>query len=244
MDILGKDSDIIQLNHPLRTESISEELLKKLSGYRIIELDSGRSTENEYWDWALSAGHYCFGLANDDLHYPDRSSCIAVRCCFLSTPSAEYADIRQTLLDGGYYSMRVPDYCKGDWETKYAMNLDLPYVSDIGLNGDTIYMMLSESADSIKVIGQDHATLEFVTNSDKIEYELKPDDPYARMTAYFADGEVIYSNPFARYDASAFDSPYIEKTYIVNVFLTILHNLLVAILAIGLAALLIKTVRR
>ena len=48
-----------------------------------MELDSGKSTENEYWDWALSAGHYSFGLANDDLHYPDKSSRIAVRCNFL-----------------------------------------------------------------------------------------------------------------------------------------------------------------
>ena len=48
--------------------------MQKLGGYRIMELDSGKSTENEYWDWALSAGHYSFGLANDDLHYPDKSA--------------------------------------------------------------------------------------------------------------------------------------------------------------------------
>ena len=30
--------------------------MQKLGGYRIMELDSGKSTENEYWDWALSAG--------------------------------------------------------------------------------------------------------------------------------------------------------------------------------------------
>jgi hypothetical protein len=31
-----------------------------------MELDTHVSTENEYWDWALSAGHYSFGVANDD----------------------------------------------------------------------------------------------------------------------------------------------------------------------------------
>ena len=64
------------------------------------------------------------------------------------------------------------------------------------------------------------------------------------MTAYFADGEVIYSNPFARYDATFCDGPYIEKTHTVNLFLTIMYNLLLAILAAGTVALLIKTVRR
>lgn len=100
LDLLGKESDFIQMNHPLRTIGTSEDHMRKLGGYRIMELDSGKSKENEYWDWALSAGHYSFGLANDDLHFPDRSSAIAVRCNFLCCPSARYEDIRKTLLGG------------------------------------------------------------------------------------------------------------------------------------------------
>lgn len=89
LDLLGKESDFIQMNHPLRTTGTSKSLMQKLGGYRIMELDSGKSTENEYWDWALSAGHYSFGLANDDLHYPDKSSRIAVRCNFLALSVGE-----------------------------------------------------------------------------------------------------------------------------------------------------------
>lgn len=244
MDMLSKDSDFMVLNHPLRTDGLSEEQMQKLSGYRIIELDSGKSTENEYWDWALSAGHYSFGMANDDLHYPDRSSRIAVRCNFLCSPSAEYDDIRSVLLDGCYYSMRVPDYGYGDWETKYAMNMALPSVTDIGMKGDTIYMSLSEKADSIKVTGQDHMTLSLAKNADLLEYKMMPDDPYARITAYFSDGEVIYSNPFARYDAALGDGPYIENTHTVNILLTIMYNLLLAIMTAGMVALMIKTIRK
>lgn len=244
MDMLKRESDIIVFNHPLRTEGLTPGQMQKLSGYRIIELDSGKSTENEYWDWALSAGHYSFGLANDDLHYPDRSSRIAVRCSFLSTPSAEYKDIRKSLLEGSYYSMRVPDYGSGEWETKYAMNMELPSVMDIGMKGDTIFMSLSEIADSIKVTGQDHTTLEIVEHADHVEYEMKPDDPYARLTAYFGKGEVIYSNPFARYDASVSPGPYVEGTHSVNIFLTIMYNLLLTILTAGMVTLLIKTVKK
>ena len=244
VDMLGKKSDFIVLNHPLRTEGLDAGQMEKLSGYRIIELDSGMSTENEYWDWALSAGHYSFGLANDDLHYPDRSSRIAVRCSFLCTPSVGYDDIRRTLLDGCYYSMRVPDYGRGDWETKYAMNKDLPYVMDIGMKGDTIYMSVSEKADSIKVTGQDHMTLALAEGTDMVEYKMKADDPYARITAYFSDGEVIYSNPFARYDSSLSDGPYIEKTHDVNIFMTMIYNLLLALMSVGMVALLIKTIRK
>lgn len=244
LDLLAKDSDMIQLNHPLRTNGTSRKLMEKLSGYRLIELDSGKSTENEYWDWALSAGHYSFALAGDDLHYPDRTSRIAVRCSFLCTPSARYEDILQTLQGGCHYAMRVPDYGNGDWNVKYARNADLPYIEDIGSAGDTVYIALSEKADSIKVTGQDHVTLSIVADTDGMEYVMKPSDNYARITAYFPEGEVIYTNPFARYDASVSADPFNGPGHEADVFLTILYNLLLLVLSAGAAVLMIKIIRR
>lgn len=244
LDLLGKDSDFIQLNHPLRTEGMSKNVMEKLEGYRIMELDSGKSTENEYWDWALSAGHYSFALANDDLHYPDRSSRIAVRCNFLCCPSARYEDIRHTLLDGCYYSMRVPDYGKGDWDIKYAENRNLPYVNAIGLRDSTIYLTLSETADSIKFTGQGHKTLHLVTDSAEAEYMMTSQDTYARITAYFQDGEVIYTNPFAKFDSATADSPYDQPGHTTNIFMSVVYNLALLLFLILTGALLIRIIRK
>lgn len=244
LDYLGKGSDFIQMNHPLRTEGTSKQMMQKLSGYRIMELDSGKSTENEYWDWALSAGHYSFGLANDDLHYPDRSNRIAVRCNFLCCPTARYEDIKATLLGGCYYSMRVPDYGNGDWSIKYSRNRTLPYVKDIGLRDSTIYLVLSQAADSIKVTGQDHRTLHLIPASDSVSYTMKSTDPYARMTAYFKDGEVIYTNAFARYDSSIAESPYNDTPQKVNIVLTILYNLLIILICAGIITIIYKILSR
>lgn len=229
-DILDKESDIIQYNHPLRTTGTTKNVLEKVSGYDIIELDCGKSTENEFWDWALSAGHYCFGLANDDLHYPDKTNKIARRCSFLCTPSATYNDIRQCLLDGCYYSMRIPDYGNGNWEIKTQKNLDLPYIKSIGIDNDTIHISLSAVADSIKVFGQGHTTLLKATDCKLTNYYMKEEDPYARFTVYFNDGVVIYTNPFARYDASLCNSPIKSSTHSINIALTILFNTLLLIL--------------
>ena len=158
LDRLAKDADFIQLNHPYRTIGFPRSQIEKLSGYRIMELDTHYSTENEYWDWALSAGHYSFGLANDDLHHPENPALTAIRCNFLNTPSARYEDLRKTLLGGCYYAMRVPDYGQGDWEEKRLRNRELPAVEAIGLDGTEIYLTLSRRADSIRVNGQDAET--------------------------------------------------------------------------------------
>ena len=243
LDYLGRSSDFIQMNHPYRVLFNSKRHMERLSGYQIMELDTSVSTENEYWDWALSWGHYSFGLANDDLHYPDKHWKIAIRCNFLQVPSGRYTDLRQTLLGGCYYAMRVPDYGNGDWKEKTARNHELPYIRDIGLDGETIFMELSREADSIRVNGQDHATLMLARNTDRIAYTMKPQDPYARLTAFFPDGAVIYSNPFARcQDPSVV--PFDNAPQKVDWILTVLYNLLV-LMVIGLLLLaLVKLFKR
>lgn len=242
IDMLADDSDIIVLNHPLRTTALNKRALQRLRGYDIIELDSGKSTENEYWDWALSAGIYSFALANDDLHYPDRSHAIAVRCNFVCTPSAKYEDVKNALLDGCYYSMRIPDYGNGDWQTKIARNKTIPFVKNIGLQDSTVYITLSQQADSIKVIGQNHTTRAKVTNSTTAHYTMTINDPYTRFTAYFPDGEVIYSNAFARYDASVASSPFKVQNHSVSILFTILFNLALLLIFVGVITTLYKIV--
>lgn len=226
LDLLGRDADFIQMNHPFRTIHTTKAGMQLLTGYRIMELDSGVSTEQEYWDWALSAGHYSIGLANDDLHHPDRSYCIAVRSNMLNCSGATYDDIRQTLLAGTCYSMRTPDFGEGDWEQKYRGNSELPLIRDIGLSGDTIRISISKPAGEIRVTGQDHTTLCSLRNTDSLRYVFAPTDSYARITAYFDDGTVIYTNPFARYDSSCSESPYRLTPHSVNIPLTIIFNLL------------------
>ena len=63
-----------------------------------------------------------------------------------------------------------------------------------------------------------------------MEYALPHDEPYARFVAYFSTGEVIYTNPFARYDKSRGDYPTTNSEHSVNITLTILYNLLLATL--------------
>lgn len=225
LDYLGKDSDFIVLNHPFRTGGTSPYQMSVLTGYEIMELDSGVSTEQEYWDWALSAGHYSFGLANDDNHRPMDSDKIGVRANFLNVASGCYEDLKQCLMSGAYYSMRIPDYGNGDWEQKYARNREIPTVEAIGLRDSTIFLHLSKPASLIKVSGQNGCIIDTLSNASAMECVMHHDQRYARITAYFDDGAVIYSNAFARYDKTKAPTPFRESGHPVNMALTVLYNL-------------------
>ena len=88
----------------------------------------------------------------------------------------------------------------------------------------------SEKAEKIVDYGSLNRTLIELSNTDKAEYALPHDEPYARFVVYFDSGEVIYTNPFARYNKSLGDYPTTNSKHSVNITLTILYNLLLAAL--------------
>ena len=100
------------------------------------------------------------------------------------------------------------------------------------------------AADSIRVTGQDHRCLALVCASDTLSYTMQPGEPYARLTAFFPDGCVIYTNPFACYDASLCESPVNNAPQKVDILLTVLYNLLVLAINIGLGFLLFRVFRK
>lgn len=241
---LSEDADFVQINHPQRIRLFDYADLEKIGGYRLMELTSAEEEiENEFWDVALSAGHYSHGIMNDDLHYPDRPEKIAIRCSFICTPADDYATVRDRLLEGCFYSMSVPNYGDGDWNEKHARNTQLPTIQNIGLRDSTIYIALSAPADSIKFVGSNHRTLHTAYSATSAEYTMLPADPYARIMAFYSDGAVIYSNAFARYDSTTQESPYRGDMYDINTPLTILFNIGVA-LCLGMMLTLIYIILR
>ncbi len=232
IDLLSEDSDMVQFNHPNRTNSVNTKTMQSLTGYRLIEADAGfqehdygRGTHLKHWDEALSAGRYCHNIINDDNHNPHRLSRIARRCSWINTPSAAYEDIREQLLAGNFYSTRIPDYGNGDKEIKIAENLSLPGISDIGMRGDTIFMQLSEPAERIDIISQGGSIIDSCLNTAYAQYTMQPENTYIRLTAHYEDGYTIYTNAFARYQEGT-ESPFVVFEHPVNWPLTILFNLL------------------
>lgn len=245
VDKLNEDADIVQLNHPHRVRDFDRDMMERLGGYQLMELNPGYSSiENEHWDWALTAGHYSHGILSDDLHTPENSYHIAVRTSFLCSPTEEYESVRKTLIDGCFYSMRVPNYGMGDWDVKRAANKLLPEISNIGMRGDTIFIELTEAADSIKFVGAGHRTLHIACDTTTAEYTMLATDPYTRITAFYADRAVIFSNVFARYDSATSTSPYRADTYCINTPLSILFNSLLALALCLILTLIYIVIRR
>lgn len=222
MNLARKHGDFVVFNHPDRTIGITSRTMERLSGYRLIEGDSGfqerdggEGTYLHLWDEALSAGRYSHNVLSDDNHDSKNPERIARRSTWINTPSAEYFDVKEALLAGDFYSMRTPAGFPAD---------SLPKVVNVGLRGDTLFLTLSRPARSIEAISQNGEVKRSVTGSARVEYVMQKDEPYIRFTARYDDGVVIYTNAFARYSEG--ESPYRDLNHKVNWPLTIIYNLL------------------
>lgn len=222
MDLAKKHGDFIVFNHPDRTHGVTSKTMTRISGYNLIEGDSGfeerdggEGTHLRHWDEALSAGRYSHNLLSDDNHDSKRASRIARRSTWINTPTAEYNDVKDALVQGNFYSMRTPEGLPTE---------SLPRISGIGINRDTIYLHLSKEAASIEVISQNGEVKQNIPNTSSAQHIISDDEPYIRMTARFDDGIVIYTNAFARYSEGK--TPYREIAHPINWPLTILYNLI------------------
>ena len=230
IDRLGKDADFVFFNHPDRTNFTDDDDMVCLTGYRLTEAVCGFSYDDTYchkWDVALSAGHYVPSAISDDLHKPRRSDKIARRCTFLNISRPYYADIRDALLKGRFYSMYLPDFGNGDLSVKEAANRSLAEITDIGMRGDTVFMKLSRPAVRVETIGQGGEVLKTLCDTSVTDFVFRPEDTYVRLTARFADSTVIFTNPFARWDGTSVSgTPYEDFGHSVDIPLTILFSLL------------------
>lgn len=222
MNLAKKHGEFITFNHPDRTHGITSKTMARLSGYRLIEGDSGfeerdggEGTHLRHWDEALSAGRYSHNILSDDNHDSKNPARIARRSTWVNTPTAEYFDVRDALLQGNFYSMRTPEGIPTD---------SLPRISCIGLKSDTIHISLTKPASTIEVISQNGEVKQRLSDTGFAQYVIQGDEPYIRMTARFDDGTVIYTNAFARYSDG--DSPYRDLNHPIHWPLTILYNLI------------------
>ena len=92
--------------------------------------------------------------------------------------------------------------------------------------------------------------LSMINKEENIQ-ETHPGKAYMKDNMYridvmdvinYFDGEVIYTNPFARYDASVAQTPYMAPAHTVNIPLTILFNFTLLVLCAGVILTFYKTV--
>jgi hypothetical protein len=192
IDRVAADAELVSINHP-NTGYVDDDM-RKLTGYRLMEIVNGPFPVEDLWDAALSSGHVVWALANDDAHDVTnlRRTFIAWNMIDAAGPSA--ADIIGALRQGRAYGVSL-----------VGNNADAALKSVV-VNGATMTIASTGVPATYLFVGQDGAVRGTANQVMQATYTFAATDSYIR-TVIRTPNMVMYVNPILRYDGTTLPAP-------------------------------------
>lgn len=175
--------------------------MKYLSNYKLMEVLNGFRISTAHWDMALSNGHLVYLIGNDDSHNVTDITDVATRFTMINAPENEAEQLLLALENGNAVGVDFPVNREETLEQKIQrLNKNLPYITQVDLNDDTLLISASKLISKIKFIGQDGKELFAQKNVNTAMYVVRPEDRYVRSELNFNDGTTLYLNPITRHE--------------------------------------------
>jgi len=191
IDRVGAAADLVALNHP--NTAYSEDDLRDLTGYQLLEVVNGPFPVEDLWDAALSTGHLVWALANDDSHNLMNVRRTFIAWNMIDAPSAGTSDIVNALSHGRHYAVALV----GDKVDAALKNIEL--------QDSTLTVSSSGVPATYLFVGQDGAVRKTADQVMQASYTIEARDTYIR-TVIRTPNIVMYINPIVRYNGVGFPS--------------------------------------
>lgn len=175
--------------------------MKYLSNYKLMEVLNGFRISTNHWDTALSNGHLVYLIGNDDSHDVTDITDVATRFTMINSPENEAEQLLTSLENGNAYAVDFPIDRKETLEQKIKrLKKNLPYITQVELKGDTLFIAADKNISKIRFIGQNGKELDTQKNIKTAFYVIQPEDNYVRTELRFKDGTTLYLNPITRHE--------------------------------------------
>lgn len=202
---LGKQTRLAIPAHPSFVEKgYLVEDMKYLSNYKLLEVVNEFKIATAHWDTALSNGHLVYMIGNDDSHDVTDITDVATRFTLINAPENKAEQLLESMENGNAVGVEFPIKREETLVQKISrVKNDLPYITQVELKGDTLFVSASKPIYDIKFIGQEGKVLSQSKAKKKTAlYVIKPEDNYVRTELKFKDGTTLYLNPITRHENS------------------------------------------
>jgi hypothetical protein len=219
IDRVGATADLVALNHP--NTAYTDDDLRDLTGYQLLEVVNGPFPVEDAWDAALSNGHLVWVLANDDSHNLMTARRTFIAWNMIDAPSAGTADIINALRHGRTYAVSL-----------VGENADAS-LKDIQLENGTLTVSSAGVPATYLFVGQDGTVRKTADQVMQASYTIEPKDTYIR-TVIRTPNIVMYLNPIVRYTGAGVPSrratPDMTATWLQRGFLSAAYAAVVFLL--------------
>jgi hypothetical protein len=180
-------STLVALAHPGLRDAYSENEMKSLTGYDLIEVLSQEKFATRQWDEALSSGKAPWIIADDDCHDISRKDQTGISWTMVNADTNNAADVLNSLRSGKTYGVSGTG------------GINNCHLEGVSVSGNKITISVDSVAKQIRLIGQNGTVRKIIENSARACYSFRPDDTYIRAEIDFSSMR-IFLNPLIRYD--------------------------------------------
>lgn len=238
---LQNTNELVFLAHPRFGGGNEPEDFKYLTNYDGIEALNGFRFSLDYWDTALSTGHYATLLSDDDAHDINNPDQIGQFCTFINVPEINRNNIVASLKSGNAFGAFIYRELGESFEAKKEKLKDIAKLKSVQLIGDTIIVETDRMASEIRFVGQDGQLKQKVSNEFAAKYKFQEDDSYIRIEIFYENGNKFFLNPFARYEQDL-KMPQVEGLHLINTWIFRIVAGLILILLLYLTFKIIKNI--
>jgi hypothetical protein len=185
IDRVSSEAALVSLNHP--NTAYTDDDMRSLTGYQLIEVVNGPFPVEDLWDTALSNGHVVWAVGNDDAHDVTNLRRTFIAWNMIDAPSASAHDVIAALRHGRTYAVSL-----------VGNNPDAALKS-VEVSGSTLTITSTGVPATYLFVGQDGAVRETANQVMQATYTFAATDTYIR-TVIRTPNMVMYINPVLRYD--------------------------------------------
>ncbi|WP_417589738.1 hypothetical protein [Owenweeksia hongkongensis] len=227
IDLTGKNSKAVAINHPRIRHGHTSGDLEKLVGYDFVEVLNNGGVSVEEWDAALSVGRLSWLLSNDDTHDVSDSDFTFRKWTMIFGDGESQDEVLGAMKAGKMYGVN---------SVEAGCNNQLEFCK---IENDTLKVTFTNKQVSLVLVGQNGEELDVVYSTNSAKFKMPQDQPYIRIFGFNPECHTLL-NPIVRWDGTnlALSS---SLTAEVNWFQTILAKLLVFIIIIAEVFLMVKT---
>ncbi len=216
---LSNYSNLVFVAHPKFRGGYSPEDFRYLSNYTGIEVLNGYRISLEYWDAALSSGHYATILSDDDAHDVSNPDELGHYCTFINTAVFNRENLIESLKMGNSFGAEIYRELGDSYEIKKEKLKQIATLNKVEVNGDTLLVEVDQLATEIRFVGQEGKLLATTLNDSIAKYVILAEDTYVRTEIFFPNGNNFYLNPVVRDNGSSLNMPKITQINFVNTWL-------------------------
>lgn len=216
---LSNYNDLVYVAHPKFRGGYKPEDFTYLSNYTGIEVLNGYRVSLEYWDAALSSGHYATILSDDDAHDVSNPDELGHYCTFINTAVFNRENLIESLKKGNSFGAEIYRELGDSYEIKKEKLKQIAVLNKVEVIGDTLFVEVDQMATAIRFIGQEGKLLATRLNESISKYVIQPEDTYVRTEIYFRNGNKFYLNPIVRDNGSISNMPEVTEIKMVKTWL-------------------------